>query len=124
MGLREVVACETPESCWLVRDGRVLASLEVPVGRKGKAKGLLGRRGLEGAMLIRPACSVHTVGMKFDLDVALLDEDSVVIKTLRVRRHRVTAPMWRARSVLEAEAGAFNQWELKIGDELEIRDGG
>lgn len=72
-------------------------------------------------MLLRPARSVHTLGMKFDLDVALLDADDVVIKTLRVRRNRVTAPIWRARSVLEAQAGAFNLWELKIGDELEVR---
>ncbi len=124
MGFGEVASHEAPEPCWLVREGRVLASLEIPVGRKGKAKGLLGRRGLEGAILIQPARSIHTIGMRFDLDVALLDEDFVVIKTLRVRRHRVTAPMWRARAVLEAEAGAFGQWELKIGDELEIRDGG
>ena len=124
MGFGEVASDEAPGPCWLVREGRVLASLEIPAGRKGRAKGLLGRHGLEGAILIRPARSIHTIGMRFDLDVALLDEDFVVIKTLRVRRHRVTAPMWRARAVLEAEAGAFSQWEIKIDDELEIRDGG
>lgn len=73
-------------------------------------------------MLLRPARSIHTLGMRFNLDVALLDANDVVIKTLRVRRHRVTAPIWRAKAVLEAEAGAFNTWDLKIGDELEIRE--
>ncbi len=73
-------------------------------------------------MLIRPARSVHSMGMKFDLDVAILDENMVVMKMLRLHKHRVTAPMRRARAVLEAEAGAFGQWELQIGDELEIRD--
>ena len=113
---------DTATTSWLVRDGRVLASLEIPTSRLAKARGLLGRAGIDGAMLIRPARSVHTVGMKFALDVALLDKDNVVIKTLQVRKHRITAPMWRANAVLEAEAGAFGQWDLKIGDELEIRD--
>lgn len=107
---------------WLVRDGKVLASLECPAGRRAKARGLLGRSALDGAMLISPARSIHTMGMAFDLDIALLDADQVVIKTLRVRRRRVTAPVWRARSVIEAEAGAFGQWDLKIGDILEIRE--
>ncbi len=113
---------ESTMTCWLVRDGRVLASLEIPQTRRDKARGLLGRAGIDGAMLIRPARSVHTVGMKFALDVAILDKSNVVIKTLRVRKHRITAPIWRANAVLEAEAGAFGQWDLKIGDELEIRD--
>jgi uncharacterized membrane protein (UPF0127 family) len=73
-------------------------------------------------MLIRPARSVHTIGMKFPLDIALLDEDNTVIKTLRLRRFRISAPIWRARAVLEAEAGAFGSWGLKIGDVLEIRE--
>ncbi|MGH1503929.1 MAG: DUF192 domain-containing protein [Acidimicrobiales bacterium] len=108
--------------CWLVRDGRVLSSLEIPQGRKAKAKGLLGRPDFDGAILLRGVRSVHSVGMQFDLDVALLDADNVVIKTIRLHRNRVTAPMWRAKAVLEAEAGAFGDWELKIGDELEIRE--
>lgn len=118
----ETASSQDLVTSWLVREGHVLASLEVPSGRKAKARGLLGRSGFEGAMLLCPARSVHTVGMKFDLDVALLDADNVVIKTLRLRRHRVTAPVWRARSVIEAEAGAFGRWDLKIGDELEVRE--
>ena len=108
--------------CWLVRDGRVLASLEIPTNRRAKARGLLGRDDFDGAILLRGARSVHTIGMKFDLDIALLDEHDVVIKTLRLHRNRVSAPIFRARAVLEAAAGAFGDWDLKIGDELEIRE--
>lgn len=112
-----------PESTagWLVRDARVLASLEIPATRRARAIGLLGRRGIEGAMLIRPARSVHSLGMRFDLDVAFLDAEGVVIRTLRLHRNRITPPVWRARAVLEAEAGSFGHWELKIGDVMEIR---
>lgn len=107
---------------WLVRDGRVLASLEIPRTRRGKARGLIGRTGIEGAMLLRPARSVHSFGMRFDLDIAFVDGDGVVVRTLRLHRHRITPPVWRARAVVEAEAGTFGQWDLSIGDEIEIRE--
>jgi uncharacterized membrane protein (UPF0127 family) len=106
---------------WLVRNGTVLASVEIPVGRKAKARGLLGRRGIEGAMLLRRTRSVHSFGMRFEIDVAFIDADDIVIRTLRLHRHRVTFPVWRASYALEAEAGAFRRWELKIGDHVEIR---
>ena len=112
---------EGPEAGWLVRDGQVLASIEVAVGRVAKARGLLGRDHLEGALVIPGRRSVHSFSMGFELDVAFLDGDGIVIRTLRLRRHRVTLPVWQARWVVEAEAGAFGEWELKVGDELEIR---
>ncbi len=112
---------EGPKAGWLVRDGQVLASVEVAMGRVAKARGLLGRDHLEGALVIPGRRSVHTFSMGFELDVAFLDGDGVVIRTLRLRRHRVTLPVWQARWVVEAEAGAFGEWELKVGDELEIQ---
>jgi uncharacterized membrane protein (UPF0127 family) len=109
------------ERGWLVRDGQVLASLEIPTSRRGKARGLIGRSGIEGAMVLRPARSVHSFGMRFELDVAFVDAEGVVVRTLRLQRNRLTPPVWRARAIIEAEAGAFGQWELKIGDEVEFR---
>jgi uncharacterized protein len=106
---------------WLLRDGTVLASLEIPDRPARRARGLLGRDGIEGAMLLRRCRSVHTIGMRFDLDVAFLDADDVIIRMVRLPRWRVTWPSWAARSVLEAEAGAFGRWELRVGDQLEIR---
>lgn len=106
---------------WLVRDGQVLASAEVAEGPVAKARGLLGRTSLAGALVIAGRRSVHSFSMGFELDVAFLDGDGTVIRTLRLRRNRVTLPVWQARWVVEAEAGAFGHWELKVGDVLEIR---
>lgn len=116
------MTAEGVRECWLVRDDRVLCSLEIPSNRRAKAKGLLGRADFDGAILLPGVRSVHSFGMKFDLDVALLDAEGIVIKTIRLHRNRVTAPVWRATAVLEAAAGAFGDWELKIGDQLEIRE--
>ena len=107
---------------WLLRDGKVLASLEIPQGLGLRARGLVGRDGIPGAMLFRRCRSVHSIGMRFELDVAFLDEQDRVIRTCRLPRWRVAMPVWRARSVLEAEAGAFGRWDLGIGDQLEIKE--
>lgn len=106
---------------WLVRDGEVLASLEVADTRRARAKGLLGRDGFDGAVLFPRTRSVHTFGMRFTIDVAFLDTDHRVLKVATVPRGRVTMPVRGARSIIEARAGSFRDWNLACGDELEIR---
>ena len=106
---------------WLVRDGEVLASVEVADSFGARLKGLLGRRGLDGAMLLRPARSVHTVGMRFAIDVAYCDAGLRVQEVATMRPHRLARPRMRARCVVEAEAGAFERWRLLPGDQLELK---
>jgi uncharacterized protein len=106
---------------WLLRDGEVLASLEVADGRRARARGLLGREGVDGAVLLRPARSVHTVGMRFPIDVAFCDAELRVIRVVTMRRFRVSRLVWRSRAVVEAEAGAFARWRLQPGDQLEVK---
>lgn len=105
-----------------MRDGEVLASLEVADTRSSRRRGLLGRDSLDGALLLEPARSVHTLGMRFAIDVAWLDGDLTVLRMTRVPRNRLTRPVLRGRSVLEAEAGAFERWGLQVGDALERKD--
>ncbi len=106
---------------WLLRDGDVLASLELPTSAGGRTRGLLGRDQLEGAILLRPALSVHTLGMRFPIDVAYCDRDLVVLETVTMARGRIGRPRLRARAVLEAEAGRFAHWDLRPGQQLEVR---
>lgn len=107
---------------WLVAEGRVLASADVAGDRSSRTRGLLGRDHLEGALVLRPCRWVHTLGMRFALDVAYLDGEGYVVKTLRMKRHRLGIPVVHARTVVEAEAGAFARWGLRVGDRIEIRE--
>ena len=107
---------------WLLRDGEVLASLEVADTRPARRKGLLGRDGIEGALLLVPARSVHTFGMRFPIDVAWCDRDLTVVRTATLRPNRLSRTSLRAHCVLEAEAGSFERWGLEVGDHLERRD--
>jgi uncharacterized membrane protein (UPF0127 family) len=106
---------------WLLRDGDVLASLEVAATRRDRRRGLLGRDGIEGALLLRSTRSVHTLGMRFPIDVAWCDGDLVVLRVAHLDRHRLSRPVLRARAVVEAEAGSFERWGLQPGDQLELR---
>lgn len=106
---------------WLVRDGDVLASLETADSIASRLRGLLGRDSIDGAFLIKPAMSVHTLGMRFAIDVAYCDGTLTVIDTVTMRPNRVGVLRPRARCVIEARAGAFERWHLRAGDKLEIR---
>ena len=108
---------------WLVSDAHVLASAEVAADRRARRRGLLERDGFEGALVLRPCRWVHTVGMRFALDVAYVDPDGTVVKTVRMARHRVGFPVPKASWVIEAQAGAFERWGLSIGDVVELREG-
>jgi uncharacterized protein len=107
---------------WLVRDDEVLASLEVARTRRERARGLLGRDGIDGAIYLAPCRSVHTLRMRFPIDVAFVDRQMVVRRVVQLRPGRVTRPCWRAHGVIEAEAGSFASWELTPGDVLEVRE--
>ena len=106
---------------WLVSGARVLASAEVAEGRSARRRGLLGRGSFDGALVIGQCKWVHTIGMKFALDVAYLDSDGAVIKVEHLKAYRIGAPVKGSATVLEAEAGAFQRWGLQVGDLVEVR---
>jgi uncharacterized membrane protein (UPF0127 family) len=106
---------------WLVRDGDVLAAAEVASGGRARRKGLLGRDSFEGALVLRPCRHVHTVGMRFAIDVAFCDVQGVVLKTRTLAPWRLSPVVYRAAFAVEAEAGAFERWGLRVGDRVELR---
>ena len=109
---------------WLVSDARVLASAEVADTRSAKRRGLSGRASIDGALVI-PGCRwIHTVGMKFPIDVAYLDDQGTVTKIECLKPTRMGAPVKGANTVIEAESGAFARWGLRVGDRVEVRPSG
>ncbi|MDP6480562.1 MAG: DUF192 domain-containing protein [Acidimicrobiales bacterium] len=107
---------------WLVCGDRVMASLELAGSRSERRRGLLGRDGIDGAILLKPARLVHTIGMRFPIDVAHLDSEMRVIHTTTMDRQRIGRHIRGSRSILEAESGSFERWGLKVGDELTVRE--
>jgi uncharacterized protein len=87
--------------------------------------GLLPRNELpqgEGLWLV-PCQSVHTIGMRFPIDVVFLDRGGIVLhlqeqmKSFRVSRH-----ISRARGVLELPAGVVQATGTRIGDLVSLSE--
>lgn len=106
---------------WLVTQDRVLATLEVADTWRERLRGVLGRDQLDGALLIRPARSVHTFGVTFTIDVAYCDAEMCVVDVVTMVPNRLGRPRLRARSVIEAPKGSFERWGVRPGDQLEVR---
>ncbi|MFI8530433.1 DUF192 domain-containing protein [Streptomyces aquilus] len=100
--------------------GSVSVPLEIATSYRARTKGLLGRDGIEGAILLSPANSVHTFRMRIPIDVAYLDRNLVVIAVRTMKPGRLGLPRVRARHVVEAEAGAMGGWGLRSGVRAEV----
>jgi uncharacterized membrane protein (UPF0127 family) len=102
-------------------DGMTVCEVcEIPQTALGRARGLLGRDGLEPGkgMLIDRAGSVHMFFMRFAIDVVFLARDRTVVKV----KHRL-AP-WRyagargAVAALELPAGRASEVGVEPGEVL------
>jgi len=110
--------------CRNLTKGNVLVErLEVADTPRARRRGLLGRASLrpgEG-LLLTPCRSIHTIGMKFPIDVAFLDGQMKVVALVKNLRPGVMhKTCLRARATLELPAGAIEARRLEIGDRLKV----
>jgi uncharacterized protein len=85
--------------------------------------GLLKRThlGPEEALWLMPSKGIHTIGMKFPIDVVFLNRDYQVLGLMSgLVPYRVSAVHLRGYSVLELPNGTIKKSRTEIGDKLEI----
>ncbi|CAI9415451.1 DUF192 domain-containing protein [Nocardioides sp. T2.26MG-1] len=107
----------------LLCDGRPVAPLEVADTARSRRKGLLGTDAVAGALWITRCPSVHMVGMRYPIDVAVVDRDGTVllVRTL-LPLVGMTRPRRRASATIEAAAGAMASWGVRPGAVLAIAE--
>jgi uncharacterized protein len=102
------------------RDTVLATAAEIADRGSTRRRGLLGRAELregEGLWIV-PCESVHTIGMRFAIDLVYLDRKS------RVRKVRGSVPPLRvsacltAHSVLELPPGTIERTETRTGDHI------
>lgn len=102
--------------------GRVVcARCKIATTPLARARGLLGRKELppgEG-LLIRPGFSIHTLFMRFPIDVVFLDKSGSVVDVVGRLKPWRAATRLRARAVLELAAGEAERVTVRIGERLE-----
>jgi len=85
--------------------------------------GLLGKPGLEPGtgLLIIPSQAIHTVAMRFAIDVVFVDRKWRVVHVRPAMvPYRVSGIHWRARCVIELPVGIIAQSLTEVGDQLSV----
>jgi len=83
--------------------------------------GLLFKKPLENgeALLIRDCKSIHTIGMRYSIDVVFIDEGGKVISAIKdIPPWRFTPYITGARSVIEFRSGILKEKTLDVGDRI------
>ena len=85
--------------------------------------GLLKRStlGPEEALWLMPSKGIHTIGMKFPIDVVFLDKNNIVLGIASgMVPCRISGIQLRGYSVLELPNGTIKKSQTEVGDQLEI----
>ena len=111
----------------LTSDGRELATVELATSSLARARGLLGRPGLPSAhaLWLAPCRAIHTIGMRFAIDIVFLDRRSAVVAVCAsVPPWRLVWGGWHARGALEFAAGECARLGVRRGDTLQMSAAG
>jgi uncharacterized protein len=101
-------------------DETIARDVELAVTRRTRRRGLLGRDRLDAsaALVLAPCWSIHTMFMRFPIDVIFVDRQGRAVRTISA------LPPWRmaaapgAEAVIELAAGALRVRDVSVGDSL------
>lgn len=99
--------------------------ISIPVKEAGNLRekiiGLIGKE-KPASLLIKTRFGIHTFGLKFSIDVLILDKYNNVVaikKNLKPKRIFVWNPVYE--KVLELPEGTINEKGLKVGHKLNLK---
>jgi uncharacterized membrane protein (UPF0127 family) len=104
----------------LTVDDQPVAEVEVARSFSARSKGLLGRDGITTGLVLEPASSVHTFGMRFAIDVAYVARGGRVLAVRTMPAQRLGLPRLRSRWVLETQAQRMAEWGIHPGAQLNL----
>ncbi len=88
-----------------------------------RMRGLLGRASLEPneGLLFVGTRAIHTIGMRFAIDVLFLNEDGWVIHAIHaLKPFRVSPYVKNATMVIELPAGVLRESGTQVGDWIKV----
>ncbi|MCF8010961.1 MAG: DUF192 domain-containing protein [Clostridiales bacterium] len=88
---------------------------------KSRLKGLMGRAGLEGALVLHPCSSIHTCFMRFPIDVLFLDKNYYILAAIKnMKPYRFSRIIKSANTVVELPAGMIEKTGTQYGDYIKF----
>jgi uncharacterized membrane protein (UPF0127 family) len=91
-------------------------TLELPESHAERARGLLGRDtlGPTNALVLARCRSVHTIGMRFPIDVVAFDKDWMLIDVRMLVPGRTAWPRRRVRHIIETAEGRGQSFSASV----------
>ena len=88
-----------------------------------RLQGLLLRKPLDEheALLIKPCSDIHSIGMKYSIDVAFIDNAGLVLKVVCLKPNRF-ARCHGSKSVIEFKAGCAVKHGVETGAHIQIAE--
>ena len=111
----------------LTRGSEVAAHVRHADRTWSRVVGLLGRRSLaeDEGLLLTPCTSIHTLFMRFPIDILYLNREHAVVKVVKdLQPFRVSACLRGAHSILELPTGAIDASGTQVGDRLALAPDG
>jgi uncharacterized membrane protein (UPF0127 family) len=108
------------------RTGSIVADdVELAVTRNARRRGLLGRSGLAPfcGLLLAPCAAVHTMFMRFAIDVIFVDRAGRVVRVVPGLGPWRAAMKVIAHAVIELPAGTLASRDVAVGDSLYLACG-
>lgn len=101
-------------------DELVASAVNLALTRADRRQGLLGQDSLEisAALVLSPCWSIHTMFMRFPIDVVFVDRDGRAVRIVRELAPWRIAVAPRAHAAIELPAGSLRTRDVRIGDEL------
>ena len=88
-----------------------------------KLRGLIGKTVFEKGegLWMAPCRAIHTIGMRFPIDVVFMDKDFTVRKIVKcLRPFRPIVYCYRANGIMELPVGTIENANIQVGDKIEI----
>ena len=88
-----------------------------------RIKGLLGCKFFPDgqALVIKPCNCIHTLFMRFPIDVLFVGKDNLVVKALpQLRSFRFSKLYWKSCMVIELPSGKLEATQTQDGDILQV----
>lgn len=82
--------------------------------------GLLSKKNINPnqALIIKPCCSIHTLFMKFDIDVLFVRNNKIIALYENVKPYRILPIHPFSQYVIELPAGKIKTCNIKKGDNV------
>lgn len=103
--------------------GELIAGLRICTSLWEGIRGLLGRPepGPAQGLLLAPCHAVHTIGMRYPIDVVFLDRDDRVVRVVEALKPLRQVQHRKAKKVIEFKAGEAARLGIHAGCVLDWR---